>query len=237
MRWSKLRPRRRRREADADDSDGEQLTEARERMVRQQIEARGIHDPELLRAMRVVPRHRFVDVGGAYEDRALPVGSGQTISQPFIVAAMTDAARPPSGYAGAKVLEVGTGSGYQAAILAEQGAEVTSIERHEDLSADARRRLTESGYPQVRLVVGDGTRGWPESAPFDAIIVTAAGPSLPPPLVEQLNSEGGRLVMPVGSREHQMMTVAERRGDDVVSRELEACVFVPLLGEFGFGGR
>jgi protein-L-isoaspartate(D-aspartate) O-methyltransferase len=236
MRWAKLRPHRRRTETDSDDSGERRLAEARERMVRQQIEARGLTDPELLRAMRVVPRHRFVDVGGAYEDRALPVGAGQTISQPYIVAAMTDAARPPSGYAGASVLEVGTGSGYQAAILAEQGAELTSIERHPDLSADAQRRLTESGYPQVRLVIGDGTRGWPQAAPYDAIIVTAAGPSVPQPLLEQLSPDGGRLVMPVGSRQHQMMTVAERRGDDVVTRELDACVFVPLLGEFGFGG-
>ncbi len=203
-------------------------------MVRRQIEARGLTDRELLRAMRTVPRHRFVEVEGAYEDRALPLASGQTISQPYIVAAMTDAARPASGYAGARVLEVGTGSGYQAAILAEQGAQVTTIERHPDLSADAQRRLAESGYSNVRLVVGDGTRGWPEGAPYDAIIVTAAGPSVPVPLFEQLARTGGRLVMPVGSRQHQMMTVVERRGNETRTTELDACMFVPLLGEFGF---
>jgi protein-L-isoaspartate(D-aspartate) O-methyltransferase len=233
MRWPKLRPRR--TQAEDRSTDPEQLmAEARERMVRQQIAGRGIRDTGLLQAMRTVPRHRFVDVGGAYEDRALPVGSGQTISQPYIVAAMTDAARPPGGYAGARVLEVGTGSGYQAAVLAEQGAEVTSIERHAELSAEAARRLTENGYHGVRLLVGDGTRGWPEGAPYDAIIVTAAGPSLPQPLLDQLKADGGRLVMPVGAREHQVMIVAERRGNGVTTRELDACIFVPLLGEFGF---
>lgn len=207
---------------------------ARERMVAQQIEARGLRDPELLRAFRTVPRHRFVEVAGAYADRALPLGSGQTISQPFVVAAMTDAARPASGWQGARVLEIGTGSGYQAAILAELGAEVLSIERHEELAEVARRRLEEAGHASVRVVVGDGTRGAAEDAPFDAILVTAAGPSIPQPLLDQLRADGGKLVMPLGSREHQLITVVTRRGDEFEAEEGEPVVFVPLIGEHGF---
>jgi protein-L-isoaspartate(D-aspartate) O-methyltransferase len=209
---------------------------ARERMVREQIEARGIHDPDLLRAMRAVPRHLFVDHPHAYEDRALPLPNGQTISQPYVVAAMTAAARPDRthGWKDARVLEVGTGSGYQAAVLAELGAAVTSIERHAALSADAARRLEEAGYDDVRLLVGDGSRGDAEGAPWDVVIVTAAGPSVPQPLLEQLDVEGGRLVMPVGTREHQVITLVERRGSELVSRRLEPVAFVPLLGDYGF---
>lgn len=205
-------------------------------MVREQIEARGIHDAELLSAMRTVPRHLFVDDPQAYEDRALPLPNGQTISQPYVVAAMTAAARPEraEGWRGAHVLEVGTGSGYQAAVLAEMGAEVTSIERHRELSDQAASRLEAAGYNDVKLLVGDGSRGDPEGAPWDAVIVTAAGPSVPQPLLEQLNAGGGRLVMPVGSREHQVITLVERRGSELVSRRLEPVAFVPLLGDFGF---
>ena len=227
MRWRRLRPNlhRPRREA---------AEVARERMVAQQIEARGLRDPELLRAFRTVPRHRFVEVSGAYADRALPLGSGQTISQPFVVAAMTDAARPASGWQGARVLEIGTGSGYQAAILAELGADLISIERHPELAEVARRRLEEAGYASVQVLVGDGTRGAPEQAPFHAVLVTAAGPSVPEPLLEQLRRDGGKLVMPLGTREHQLITVVMRRGDEFEANEGEPVVFVPLIGEHGF---
>ncbi len=205
-------------------------------MVREQIESRDIHDPELLRAMRTVPRHAFVDHPDAYADRALPLANGQTISQPYVVAAMTNAARPQrrEGWRGARVLEIGTGSGYQAAILAELGADVTSIERHRELSATAGRRLNQAGYTNVQLKVADGSRGDPQGGPWDVILVTAAGPSVPQPLLEQLEPDGGRLVMPVGTRGHQAITLVERRGSELLSRQLEPVSFVPLLGAFGF---
>ena len=205
-------------------------------MVREQIEQRGIRDPEILRAFRTVPRHEFVDSRGAYEDRALALSEGQTISQPYIVAAMTDAARPPGGWRGARVLEIGTGSGYQAAILAELGAEVTTIERHASLADAARARLGALGYDGVRVITGDGSGGHPAGAPYHAVLVTAAGPSVPEPLIDQLTPDGGRLVMPVGDRGHQVMTLVVREGESVKTRELHACVFVPLLGTFGFRG-
>ncbi len=213
----------------------EPMDQARARMVREQIASRGLTDPELLRAFTAVPRHLFVDSEHAYADEALPLPVGQTISQPYIVALMTDAARPAAGWAGARVLEVGTGSGYQAAILAELRADVVSVERHGELSARAGQRLADAGYEDVKLVVGDGTRGWPAGAPYDAVIVTAAGPSVPQPLLEQLAPDGGRLVMPVGSRVHQELTVVERRGSELVSSRRDPVVFVPLIGEYGFG--
>ena len=213
----------------------EPMDQARARMVRDQIASRGLTDPELLRAFSAVPRHLFVDSDLAYADEALPLPAGQTISQPYIVALMTDAARPAAGWTGAKVLEVGTGSGYQAAILAELGASVTSVERHRALSEQAGRRLADAGYDAVQLVVGDGTRGWPAGAPYDAVVVTAAGPSVPQPLLEQLAPNGGKLVMPVGSRVHQELTVVERRGSELVSSRRDPVVFVPLIGEYGFG--
>lgn len=207
-------------------------------MVREQIEARGLTDPELLQAFRSVPRDQFVESRYAYGDQALPIEEGQTISQPFIVAFMTDAARPAreEGWRGSRVLDVGTGSGYQAAILAELGAEVTSVERYPELSRRAGENLRAAGYPDVQLVMGDGSRGYPDNAPYDAVIVAAAGPSVPPPLIEQLSPDGGKLVIPIGSREHQRLVVVERHGDEVTSREREAVVFVPLIGEHGFGG-
>ncbi len=178
MRWPRL-PRRR----DAEGDDRDPAAAARSRMVAQQLRARGIGDPEILAAFGRVERHRFVDDDDPYGDHALPVGSGQTISQPYVVALMTSAVRPASGWHGAPVLEVGTGSGYQAAILAELGAQVTSIERHAELAADARRRLGETGYTdRVRVVVGDGTEGLAEGAPYRSIVVTAGGPTVPQPL-------------------------------------------------------
>ena len=228
MRWSRLRPRLHRLHG------REPAAAARERMVHQQIEARGLNDPELLHAFRIVPRHLFVQDAGAYSDRALPLTSGQTISQPYVVASMTDAARPADGWPGAKVLEIGTGSGYQAAILAELGAEVTSVERYEGLHRRAGEALLRAGYRNVRLIVGDGSRGFPENAPYDAVVVTAAGPSVPLPLLAQLSVDGGRLVMPVGGREHQWLTLVVRQGDEYASKPLEPVVFVPLLGEHGY---
>jgi protein-L-isoaspartate(D-aspartate) O-methyltransferase len=217
------------------DASPEELEAARRRMVRDQIASRGLRDPELLRAFATVPRHRCGEVGSPYSDEALPLPAGQTISQPYIVALMTDAARPAGGWRGARVLEIGTGSGYQAAILADLGAEVVSVERHAELSESAGRRLADAGFESVRLVVGDGTHGWPAGAPYDAVIVTAAGPSVPQPLLDQLSSDGGKLVMPVGSRVHQELTVIERRGDDYVRSGRDPVVFVPLIGEHGFG--
>jgi protein-L-isoaspartate(D-aspartate) O-methyltransferase len=226
------------READDEGRDPGDLVAARERMVRDQIERRGLTDPELLRAFRTVARDRFVESPFPYGDLALPIDEGQTISQPFIVAYMTDAARPsrPDAWRGARALDVGTGSGYQAAILAELGAEVTSIERFPDLSARAGEALRAAGYADVRLVVGDGTRGVPEHAPYDAIIVGAAGPSVPAPLVEQLSPDGGKLVIPIGSLSHQQLTVVQRRGEETVTKLREAVVFVPLIGDHGFRG-
>jgi protein-L-isoaspartate(D-aspartate) O-methyltransferase len=207
----------------------------RARMVAEQLEARGIRDPELLRVFGAVERHRFVEGDAAYGDHALPVGSGQTISQPYVVAMMTGFARPPEGWSGANVLEVGTGSGYQAAILAELGARVTTIERHEALAIGARERLTRAGYADsVEVVVGDGTQGWPAHAPYRSILVTAGGPAVPEPLVEQLHRSGGRLIMPVGNRDHQFLTLVVREGDELKARELEPVVFVPLIGEHGY---
>ena len=232
MNWLRIRSRNTRgaaeRSRDSHDA-------ARARMVSHQIESRGIRDPELLRSFATVARHDFVQLGSPYADEALPLPAGQTISQPFIVALMTDAARPQRGWRGARVLEIGTGSGYQAAILAELGAQVISVERHAELSKSAARRLADAGYDGVQLVVGDGTRGWPAGTPYDAIIVTAAGPSVPKPLLDQLSPEGGKLVMPVGSRVHQELTVVERRGDEYVRSGRDPVVFVPLIGEHGFG--
>lgn len=203
-----------------------------------QLVARGITDPEVLAAFERVERHRFVDDGDPYGDHALPLGSGQTISQPYVVALMTAAARPATGWADAPVLEIGTGSGYQAAILAQLGARVVSIERHADLADSARRHLAETGHGErVAVMVGDGSQGWVTGAPYRAILVTAGGPAVPPPLLEQLDEMGGRLVMPVGDREHQVLTLVERNGEEFTTRDLGAVVFVPLIGEHGHSAR
>jgi protein-L-isoaspartate(D-aspartate) O-methyltransferase len=200
---------------------------ARAAMVAGQLEARGIRDQTVLRAMRTVPRHEFVPPAErpyAYEDHPLPIGHDQTISQPYIVAFMSELAalRP-----GARVLEVGTGSGYQAAVLAEMGADVYSIEIVAPLAAEARRTLERLGYGRVHLRVGDGHRGWPEAAPFDAILVTAAAAAVPPALLEQLGS-GGRLVIPVGDWEQELEV--HRRGEHGVTVERVLPVrFVPLV--------
>ena len=209
-------------------------------MVAEQLEARGIRDPDLLEAFRRVPRHAFVEGDDPYGDHAMALGAGQTISQPYIVARMTSAARPtgPMGWRDAPVLEIGTGSGYQAAILAELGAVVTTIERHASLATEARARLDAAGYgaDRIRIEVGDGTEGWPAGAPYRSILVTAAGPSVPTPLLQQLSPDGGRLVMPVGNRSHQFLTLVTRHENELERTELDPVVFVPLIGRHGVEG-
>lgn len=207
--------------------------EARERMVREQLEGRGLRDAAVLAAFRLVPRHEFVPESArasAYDDCALPLDLGQTISQPYMVAIMTAAGRIQPG---SKVLEIGTGSGYQAAILATLGAEVYSIERLEELAEKARERLRRLGFSGVQLRVGDGTVGWPEAAPFDAILVTAGAPALPQPLVDQL-AVGGRLVIPVEAAGSQVLEIVEHTETGLRSRRGERCAFVPLIGRYGW---
>jgi len=206
---------------------------ARRRMVQEQIAARGVHDQRLLKVMQEIPRHLFVDealMSQAYNDHPLSIGEGQTISQPYMVALMTDAL----GLTGReKVLEIGTGSGYQTAILARLCDWVYSVERILELSRRAQRVLEKIGVFNVNLVVGDGSKGWPAEAPYDAIIVTAGGPSLPRPLLGQL-AEGGRLVVPVGGRSLQTLYRVTRRGDKFVEEDLGGCRFVDLVGEYGW---
>ena len=202
----------------------------RRRMVAEQIRARGVHDARVLRALLAVERHRFVPAplrAEAYTDRPLPIGSGQTISQPYVVAVMTELAGVEPGE---RVLEVGTGSGYQAAILAELAREVYSIEIVPELAARAAALLAELGYRNVHVETGDGYRGWPDAAPFDAIVVTAAPPSVPPPLLEQL-APGGRLVIPVGEGEEQVLEVWEHTPAGVRVTRKFPVRFVPMTGE------
>ena len=205
---------------------------ARSRMVREQIEARGIRDPRVLRAMRTVPRHLFVPEPArnlAYADHPLAIGHGQTISQPFMVAAMTEhlAIEPDD-----KVLEIGTGSGYQAAVLAELAGHVYTIEIVAPLGERAREALAEYGRENVTVRIGDGFRGWPEHAPFDAIMVTAAPEEIPPALIDQLKP-GGRLVIPVGPRHgRQYLTLVDKKPDGTVRKQKVMAVrFVPFTGE------
>jgi protein-L-isoaspartate(D-aspartate) O-methyltransferase len=203
-------------------------------MVREQLANRGIADPATLKAMATVPREQFMPPElrhRAYEDGAQSIGHGQTISQPYIVARMTESL---AVHPGDNVLDVGTGSGYQAAVLATIGAKVTSIERDEQLARDAATRLTKLGY-DVDVVVGDGTEGYPDKAPYDGIVVAAAAPSVPAPLAQQLG-EGGRMVLPVGTRDRQRLTLVTRSGEDYATSDLEPCVFVPLVGRHGFTG-
>ncbi len=208
-------------------------TEARERMVREQIEARGVHDARVCAAMREVPRHVFAgttDPVIAYDDRPLPIGSGQTISQPYMVALMTEALQLRDG---ARVLEVGTGSGYQAAVLSRLADRVISIERHPALAAQAVEHLELLGYGNVRVIVGDGTRGWVEDAPYDGILVAAGAPAVPEALRAQL-ADGGRLVIPVGNEYLQHLTIVTRHGDSFHEAVSTSCSFVPLVGEQGW---
>lgn len=209
-------------------------TERRHAMVADQIEARGIHDTDVLSALRTVPRHLFVPVGvaeQAYHDGALAIGYGQTISQPYIVALMTALAELNVR---SRVLEVGSGSGYQTAVLAELAGEVFTVERRPELAEHARLVLAKLGYHNVVSVLGDGSLGLPEHAPFDRIVVTAAAPQAPPLLLDQL-AEGGRLVVPVGPVGHdQVLTVVTRTPDGLREVESIPCRFVPLVGAGGF---
>lgn len=207
----------------------------RERMVKYQIANKGVKDERVLAAMRKVPRHRFVSPDAhayAYADSPIRIGSGQTISQPYIVALMTELLDVQQDY---RVLDVGTGSGYQAAILGELAAEVYSIERHSDLADAARETLKDLGYENIQVHVGDGTEGYEPAAPYDRIVVAAAGPSVPTALLDQL-APGGRLVIPVGPRYSQRLEVWERTGDKFNKSTNIPVVFVPLIGKEGWDG-
>lgn len=205
----------------------------REQMVAAQIEPRDIKDARVIDAMRKVPRHLFCDPPGhpeAYRDYPLSIGSGQTISQPYMVALMTDRLELTGTE---RVLEIGTGSGYQTAILAELAADVVSVERVASLAERARKTLDEQGCENVRVEIGDGTLGWPDGAPYDRIIVTAGAPEVPPSLKAQL-AEDGRLVIPVGQRYLQTLTIVTRHGDCLDEQADCACTFVRLIGKEGW---
>jgi len=205
----------------------------RVRMVDEQIALRGVQDPRVLAAMRKVPRHEFMPEAlrdRAYGDHAMPIGEGQTISQPYIVAVMTEMLELKGTE---RVLEIGTGSGYQAAVLAELAEKVFTVERVKSLADKARATLDRLGYRNVALKVFDGTYGWKDMGPYDAIIVTAASPDVPQPLVEQLK-EGGRLVIPVGERYSQMLVKIVKTASGITRRTDIPCVFVPLIGNHGW---
>jgi protein-L-isoaspartate(D-aspartate) O-methyltransferase len=202
-------------------------------MVDKQIRRRGIRDERVLEAMSRVPRHEFVPEElqrRAYGDEPLPIGEGQTISQPYMVAAMTGSLGLQGGE---RVLEVGTGCGYQAAVLSELAKEIYSVELRPELARAAGERLGRMGYANVQVHSGDGSLGWPEFAPFDAILVAAGAPAIPAPLLEQLK-DGGRMVVPVGSDAQQELMVVIRRGNDYELRRSEGCRFVPLQGAYGW---
>ncbi|SME95964.1 protein-L-isoaspartate(D-aspartate) O-methyltransferase [Desulfovibrio gilichinskyi] len=207
---------------------------SRAKMVEEQIVARGVVDQNVLSAMRKIPRHLFVQgalADRAYADSALPIGEGQTISQPFIVAFMSELLQIESGH---KVLEIGTGSGYQAAVLGEMGADVYSVERIRKLFIAARTLLFEMRYFNIRLKLDDGTMGWPDEAPFDRIIVTAGGPEIPQYLIDQL-ADNGRMIIPVGTekRRQQLILVTKEDGK-ITEKDMGGCAFVDLVGKQGW---
>jgi protein-L-isoaspartate(D-aspartate) O-methyltransferase len=205
----------------------------RESMVESQLQARGIRDQRVLAAMSRVPRHEFVAEryrGQAYEDHPIPIGDGQTLSQPYIVALMLEALAIAATDV---VLEIGTGSGYQTALLSELAREVYSVERHASLVRDAEAILDRLGYNNLSLVLGDGSGGLPEHTPYDAIVVSAAAPRIPQPLFEQLR-EGGRMVIPVGPAHAQELQLVRKQAGQLVLTKLEGCRFVPLIGEQGY---
>ena len=208
---------------------------ARERMVAEQVAGRGVTDPRVLDAMRRVPRHRFVEEAlreRAYGAYPLPIGEGPTISQPYMVGRMTELLRLAGRE---KVLEIGTGSGYQAAVLGLCAARVCTVERLPRLAARARQTLEELGYTNVWVRTANGTFGWPDEAPFDRILVAAGGPSVPPPLFEQL-AEGGLMVMPVGGADAQKLQLIEKVRGEMRITEDSGCVFVPLIGKHAWQG-
>jgi len=212
----------------------ERTDAARHRMVVDQIERRGIRSPRVLSAIEKVPRDRFLPAEArsiAYTDRAVPIACEQTISQPYMVALMTDALDVTGGQQ--HVLEVGTGSGYQTAILAELAADVVTVERHVELSRTASATLASLGYGNVRCVVGDGTLGWPEAAPYDRILVTAMARQYPPAVWQQL-IDGGVLVMPIVESARQILWRWEKRDGEAVGTRLAGCRFVPLIGQQGW---
>lgn len=207
----------------------------RQRMVDEQLVLRGIRDARVLKAMSVVERHRFVPEslrGGAYADHPLPIGYGQTISQPYMVALMSESLQLSGGE---KVLEIGTGSGYQTAILAELAKDVYSIERIDSLANKAQDLLASLGFTNVHIKAGDGTSGWPEEAPFERVIITAASPTVPQPLLDQLK-DGGKMLLPLGGSLSQMLTLIEKNGRDLRYSDICQCVFVPLMGKYGWKG-
>ena len=211
----------------------ERFDEKRLEMVSAQIERRGLNEPRLLQALRSVPRHRFVPLDvqeHAYDDGPLPIGSGQTISQPYIVALMTSLAALKGDE---NVLEIGSGSGYQAAVLSCLAKSVHTIERHAALAGWSGSILEELGYKNVSVHLGDGSSGWPEAAPYQAILVTAAAPRPPQPLLDQL-AEGGRLVIPIGERRLQDLQVWQREGGQFTWETIIPVAFVPLRGELGW---
>lgn len=206
---------------------------ARKRMVEKQIAQRGITSPRILEAFLDTPRHLFIPDNQqlyAYQDGPLPIGKGQTISQPYIVAYMTHHLKLTGTE---RVLEIGTGSGYQAAILGKLAAEVHTIERHQSLGRSATHLLTELGFDNIIVHLGDGTNGLPEYAPFDAIMVTAAAPEVPLPLLDQLG-EGGRLIMPVGARLGQVLNLFHKHENQIKREHLAPVAFVPLIGDHGW---
>ena len=208
---------------------------ARERMVRTQLLDRGVHDPRVIEAMRRVPRHLFVEpalVNRAYDDDPLPIGAKQTISQPYIVGYMLQALRLTGAE---RVLEIGTGSAYQTALLAELCANVFSVEKLRELAVQARARLDELRYYNVAIHMGDGTLGWSEHAPFDAIIVAAGAPNVPEPLAQQLGP-GGRLIIPIGDHQSQTLKLTVRTHTGLEETDLGGCRFVKLLGRYGWPG-
>jgi protein-L-isoaspartate(D-aspartate) O-methyltransferase len=217
----------------AAESETDPFVEPRRTMVESQLRARGIRDERVLAAMFHVPRHEFVSAeyrDQAYEDHPIPIGEAQTLSQPYIVAIMLEAlALDPAN----TVLEVGTGSGYQSALLSELTQQVYSVERHASLARAAQATLARLGYTNVNVLLGDGSHGLADRAPFDAIVVSAAAPQIPPPLFEQLR-EGGRMVIPVGPPHAQDLQLVRKQAGQPVVTDLEGCRFVPLIGTDGY---
>jgi protein-L-isoaspartate(D-aspartate) O-methyltransferase len=212
---------------------GKDYKTLRENMVELQIKSRGTNNEKVLEAMREIPRHLFVPEqqrAYAYEDFPLPIGEGQTISQPHIVALMTEMLQL-KGHE--KVLEIGTGSGYQAAVLSKIAKEVYTIEKIESLGLEAERLFKELGYKNIKVKIGDGTEGWSEYAPYDGIIVTAGSPKIPEPLIEQLG-ENGRIIIPVGNSFSQDLIIGEKIKGELIKRTICGCVFVPLIGKHGW---